>query len=1066
MKRLTMQDIAEISGGRWIVQPENLKATVRHFALYGDEVRRDIGQENVLFAMSQDHWRKGSGNSGVYLSTFKDNHERVHTLQRFLKMAIVERPVPDATVPQLLVDDAYKTLQKLTLATAKSYTGKTIAVTGSVGKSTTKRLIAYLLAKIGPTTSTIGNHNSRTSVKLQAMNHDLGMFNVLEIAAMALSYQEPNHNIGGVSGLLNLDLAVLTQIDAGQKGWSARKNADVKTRLGANLKPNQPFLVNGEIKNLKEVIQFINRYTNNVITYGLTADCDYHGQLTNDGQMKIWYHNQLLGEVAINGLDNGLIIDMLGALATFDLFGGKMSTEIMKDFGLECAHTTTQKTGELQVNGHHVTIVDDTHNAELLSIKNFIKFAKDYETKPNVKKIYIEGRVINLRNISYKTHLEVVNLLNAAGFDKYYLYGPEMDMVVPAAKQPAYGGYYTTPNQMVKAIAKELNQDLVIFIKADSRENSIGHVRTTLEKNLAYEASTAKNFAMTVGFQNDQAYIRCGVGRLLVILQALQKVASGKLKLTEPVTIKNALAKDHSINKVGLKLGAQYTIYDLLTTAIVTAAPDVIISLAEYSYGSNQKAFEGLQTFAKKLDLSADTVHNITGRPTRRLQKTYLADLEKIGSAFTKLPDEVLSLLSTQRRQVNGKLYQKKSQLFKTGKIIGSVFLDWREHAGLYFWVNHQGIHTIAFINSPHSAYVDFLIENLIDSGVTQQDDNYVLESVKLTNPTVNILADTYFGEDYTRKRQRRGIEDSLQKYGYTHSFEKIKSFFGAKQYNILNFEAVFASGDSPLDAVKPFVLDADVDKTLAEFKRLGFNLAMLGNNHANDYGGDALVDTLTKFKQAGMQTVGAGRNQLDSRKVVELVYDEHAYAIFNGYWYRNPAYNIFDFYAKASKAGVNCLDTLMAADIQRYKKEHPDAKVIVSAHWGTDYGDIHSAQRITAERLTLAGADLIIGHGPHRLQPIEYYGQTPVLYSIGNGVFNNSGSFKQLKVPPYAAIVRLDLSQNQLYWCPIYADNSVTFWQPSFVSDVDFEQIRAINPAHFETVKLDGEINAVVIPF
>lgn len=176
MKRLTMQDIAEISGGRWIVQPENLKATVRHFALYGDEVRRDIGQENVLFAMSQDHWRKGSGNSGVYLSTFKDNHERVHTLQRFLKMAIVERPVPDAAVPQLLVDDAYKTLQKLTLATAKSYTGKTIAVTGSVGKSTTKRLIAYLLAKIGPTTSTIGNHNSRTSVKLQAMNHDLGMF--------------------------------------------------------------------------------------------------------------------------------------------------------------------------------------------------------------------------------------------------------------------------------------------------------------------------------------------------------------------------------------------------------------------------------------------------------------------------------------------------------------------------------------------------------------------------------------------------------------------------------------------------------------------------------------------------------------------------------------------------------------------------------------------------------------------------------------------------------------------------------------------------------------------------
>ncbi|WP_434433881.1 CapA family protein [Lactiplantibacillus paraplantarum] len=743
-----------------------------------------------------------------------------------------------------------------------------------------------------------------------------------------------------------------------------------------------------------------------------------------------------------------------------------MTIKVTENLGLNRVHPTTQKVSQFQVKDHQVTIINDTHNAELLAVKNFIKFAQNYPTKADVKKVFIAGRVINSRNDPYKAQLEVVNLLNSAGFEKYYLYGPEFDMVIPAAKQPAYGGYYTTPKQIVHTIAQALNQDLVIFIKADSHEDSIERVQATLKKELAYDSSAASRFAMTTGLQNHQAYTRCGVGRLLVILQCLQKIASGQLRLTAPVTIQNALLKDHSINKVGLKVGERYTVYDLVTLAIVFAAPDVLINLAEYSYGSNQKAFSGLKTFAKKLGLSADTVHNITGRPTRRAQKTYLADLEKIGDAFIKLPNEVLSLLSTQRRQLNGKLYQKKTQLFKTGKIIGSVFLDGREHAGLYFWLNQQGKHRVAFINSPHPAYVDCLVENVIDSGVTQRNETYPVTSLNLTNPIVNILADTYFGEDYTRKRQRRGIEDGLQKYGYAYSFNKIQSFFEAKHYNVLNFEAVFASGASPLDAVKPFVLDANADKTLAEFKRLGFNLAMLGNNHANDYGSTALVDTMAKFKQASMQTIGAGRNQLESRRVIELMYDGRRYAIFNGYWYRNPAYNLFNFYAKTDAAGVNCLDTMMATDIRRYKQLHPNAKVIVSAHWGTDYGEIHNGQRETAERLTLAGADLIIGHGPHRLQPIEYYGQTPVLYSIGNGVFNNSGSFKQLKVPPYAAIVRLDLSQNQLYWCPIYADNSVTFWQPSFVSDVDFEQIRAINPAHFETVKLDGEINAVVIPF
>jgi poly-gamma-glutamate synthesis protein (capsule biosynthesis protein) len=63
---------------------------------------------------------------------------------------------------------------------------------------------------------------------------------------------------------------------------------------------------------------------------------------------------------------------------------------------------------------------------------------------------------------------------------------------------------------------------------------------------------------------------------------------------------------------------------------------------------------------------------------------------------------------------------------------------------------------------------------------------------------------------------------------------------------------------------------------------------------------------------------------------------------------------------------------------------------VIVSVHWGGEYQASPSPrQRTVARALALAGADLVIGHGPHVLQRVEWVGETLVAYSLGNFLFD-----------------------------------------------------------------------------
>lgn len=213
----------------------------------------------------------------------------------------------------------------------------------------------------------------------------------------------------------------------------------------------------------------------------------------------------------------------------------------------------------------------------------------------------------------------------------------------------------------------------------------------------------------------------------------------------------------------------------------------------------------------------------------------------------------------------------------------------------------------------------------------------------------------------------------------------------------------------------------------------------VLANNHLKDYGDRGLTYTLQQLDQANISYIGAGVNQKDAHNYFELSFENKRYAIFNGYWHRDTPYLDYNFYALGHKSGVACLNGVLLEQIGRYRLAHPEHKIIVICHWGVDFKPITKEQNKLAAILTQAGADLIIGHGAHTIQPVQIINQKPVVFGIGNAVFNSNGEYEKHNALPFGCIARLDLSKDLLRLYPIYINNLKTFWQPYPVDAEDF---------------------------
>ena len=320
----------------------------------------------------------------------------------------------------------------------------------------------------------------------------------------------------------------------------------------------------------------------------------------------------------------------------------------------------------------------------------------------------------------------------------------------------------------------------------------------------------------------------------------------------------------------------------------------------------------------------------------------------------------------------------------------------------------------------------------------------------------VMLVGDTSFGENYQESRASSGRENVLEAYGYDHGFERLDGLLDEVDLVIANLETPLTTRrSSPFEDIRQFLHYSDPDLATKHLLAHGIKAVTLANNHTHDFGEAGLHDTLRALKAGGLIAVGAGRDEREASEPLTVRAEFTNPDGIAGHPFGMTLYNAFragrhfevelKAFATGDRPGSAKLQPgELASRIERVRKERPDEFLVVVPHWLRDYQWRSDFQARTAQQLTAAGADLVLGHGSHMLQEIEKIEGRWVIHGLGNFIFNSPGRYQALGVPPYSLMARLTISSTQmlLRLYPIVTDNRRTGYQPRPVTATELAEV------------------------
>lgn len=255
---------------------------------------------------------------------------------------------------------------------------------------------------------------------------------------------------------------------------------------------------------------------------------------------------------------------------------------------------------------------------------------------------------------------------------------------------------------------------------------------------------------------------------------------------------------------------------------------------------------------------------------------------------------------------------------------------------------------------------------------------------------TMSFTGDVTVGANMQSDSRIFEKELKKQKGDINFPFRNVKEIFEADDLTMVNFEGTLTTaGRNKSKLGNDFLFRAD-PSYVTMLPDNGIDTVSLENNHVLDMGEDGLAETKKTLLEAGVPYASEDEPAILTIKGVKI--GSLAYQTFGG---RHD-----EIIAK------------LPNDIQALRDQGCQI-VIVSYHWGAELDYSPNDNQVRLGRATIdAGADLVIGHHSHRINPIEYYNGKYICYSLGN--FSFAGNNKPKDMSTFIFQIRMRVKDGQ----------------------------------------------------
>ena len=450
MREITVKDILNCTQGSLIEGDEN--SICNEFS----KDTRTIKKGDIYIGIKGENfdgnifWQKAleNGAKGVIVQDIKFDKKDI---EKYKDKIIIK------------VEDTLQALYKLASYKIDLYDAPVIAITGSVGKTSTKDLVANVVAQKYKVCKTIGNNNNNIGLPFTILNasNDIEVF-VLEMGM--------NHfgEIDLLSKIAKPNICIITNIGTSHIGNLGSRENILKSKLEMLNGAKDPYMVLNNDNDLLHKFYEENKNKITMKTYGINEKSDFQAEniklYENGSEYKInLNNNQENIKVPVGG--EHFVLNSLCAIAVGELLN--ITNEDIKK-GIETFLLTKNRMEVIELkNG--VKIINDAYNSSVESVKASLEYMKNIRGK---RKIAVLGDILETGKFAEKLHKNIGEIVCENKVDILICSGENAKYIVQSAREKGFNEkniYYLENNDEIVNWAKEnMKQEDVILFKASN----------------------------------------------------------------------------------------------------------------------------------------------------------------------------------------------------------------------------------------------------------------------------------------------------------------------------------------------------------------------------------------------------------------------------------------------------------------------------------------------------------------------------------------------------------------------------------------------------------------------